>query len=85
MTPYVGRDVIDAMLVARADVDRLRPGGRVPRLKRALLRTCQLFLRDQASFNRAAIIQLEDLCARVERLEAESVNHQSDADRTRQA
>ena len=82
-TPHVGKDVVHAMMLARADVDRIQPIGRFVQAKRTVLRISKLFLRDQACFNRAAIVALEDLGARVERLEL--AIEARDADRPRQA
>jgi hypothetical protein len=81
----VGGDVVQAMLLARADVDRIQPTGRLVRAKRTILRISKLFLRDQASFNRASIVALEDLGARLDRLEAAIDKCEADAGRPRQA
>ena len=76
--------MVHAMLLARASVDRTQPTGRFVRAKRAVLRVSQIFLRDQASFNRAAVVAIDDLSARVERLESRIAEIDSDADRGRQ-
>ncbi len=82
---HVGRDVVHAMLLARASVDRAKPTGRFVWAKDVVLRVSKVFLRDQASFNRAAVVAIDDLSARVERLEAEIAQRGGDADRARQA
>jgi hypothetical protein len=74
---------VQATLLARASVDRAQPTGRWVRGKQAVLRVSQVFLRDQASFNRAAIVAIDDLGARVERLE-HRIAELEDARRDRQ-
>ncbi|MDY7105250.1 MAG: hypothetical protein S0880_29035 [Actinomycetota bacterium] len=70
-------DEMVAALKARAAVDAVPTVGRFRRLKGLVLRVARLFLRDQATFNRATttafedvFAQLEGLAARLDRVEA---------------
>ena len=65
-----GADLILASLGARAGVDRISPGGRMPQLKQLVLRASGVFLRDQAAFNRLVVSALEELGARIDEIEA---------------
>lgn len=70
-------DEMVAALKARAAIDEVPTVGRFRRLKGVVLRVARLFLRDQATFNRATttafedvFAQLESLAARLDRIEA---------------
>ncbi len=57
-------------MVARASVDDIAPVGRMRGMKRSVLKASQVFLRDQAAFNRLTVTALEDLTARLDAVEA---------------
>ena len=63
-------DALIASLAARAHVDALNPSGRVRSVKRVLLRSSMVFLREQAVFNRLTVTVLEDLNRRLDTVEA---------------
>lgn len=63
-------DALVASLATRADVDAITPVGRMRGLKRSVLKVSQVFLRDQAAFNRLTVTALEDLTARLDVIEA---------------
>jgi hypothetical protein len=66
----VSADSVLASLATRAGVDTISPVGRQRGMKRTVLRASQVFLRDQAAFNRLAVTALEDLTARLDAAEA---------------
>ena len=63
-------DALVASMVSRASVDNITPVGRMRGMKRSMLKMSQVFLRDQAAFNRLTVTALEDLTARLDAAEA---------------
>lgn len=63
-------DSVIAALTSRANVDEIAPVGRMRNMKRGVLKVSNVFLRDQAAFNRLTINALEELTARLDVAEA---------------
>jgi hypothetical protein len=63
-------DEMVAALKARAAIDQVPTVGRFRRLKGVVMRVARLFLRDQATFNRATTVAFEDTFAQLEALAA---------------
>ena len=63
-------DSVIAALTSRGNVDAIAPVGRMRNAKRGILKVSQLFLRDQAAFNRLTVNALEELTARLDVAEA---------------
>ena len=59
-----------AALTSRGNVDAIAPVGRMRNAKRLVLKISQVFLRDQAAFNRLTVNALEELTARLDVAEA---------------
>jgi hypothetical protein len=63
-------DSIIAALTSRGNVDGITPVGRMRNMKRGVLKVSNVFLRDQAAFNRLTVNALEELTARLDLAEA---------------
>lgn len=63
-------DSVIAALTSRGNVDEIAPVGRMRNVKRGVLKVSNVFLRDQAAFNRLTINALEELTARLDVAEA---------------
>jgi hypothetical protein len=63
-------DSVIAALTSRGNVDAIAPVGRMRNLKRAVLKISNVFLHDQAAFNRLNVNALEELTARLDVAEA---------------
>ncbi len=74
-------DSVIAALTSRGNVDAIAPVGRMRNLKRGVLKVSQVFLRDQAAFNRLTVNALEELTARLDVAEARLAELEAELER----